>query len=1155
MRPGCNGARTLVRAGVWALLAVCIFRGGPAPAQRPRVMVALDVATTEPDRANRALMRALRTAGITAETVAADALTAASTLEHNPLLILTRADRLPAAAAPQIAAFLRRGGRLVALRAPAWQNPRVFWQGQWLSTTGYARVTAPLPPQRSLFDFSMEDLQQWQRSTNTPEAPASQEVVPARFGEGPSALQVSVSHLTGWDLIGSPVLSQPFPQGHTLTIFAAKGGPRTTALAVEWEERDGSRWIAVVPLSTEWRRYVLPPSAFRYWQSRPDRGGPGDRFRPENAARIRFGLAFTHTGTLGGAHRYWITNVGTSSPEAEPAEDPMAVAMPPMDGLFPEYKFYPITTPTALSLAADAPVAPAGSLPRATRILAPHPRPRGVGLGRERQWRWVPLINAVAGNAQWRGHPAALLLWTDGPYRGAMVATCGVQDPDFYAHPVVARFLAQLVARMEQAIFFHEGGASAFTCFREDTLALGARVVNFAHNAARCAVRLRLVHPGTEQEVLRRDWNLEVPADSALERRLSVPARALWSKRDTAAPLRVRCELLQNGRVIDTLAHDIHLWTPPARPSFVRVARGEFWLDGKLWRPHGVNYMPSSGIGTEDNDYFEHWIGRRPYDPQVIERDLQRVRAMGFNAVSAFIYYQSLPARNLPDFLRLCRKYNLRVNLSLRPGTPMDFRWEEMKAIIQTFRLRQNDTVFAYDLAWEPHFGSHVARRQWDRDWERWIEDRYGTVRNAERDWEFPVPVEQERVTNPPDHQLMTDGPWRAMVAAYRHFLDNLLYRKYHAAAQKVRSVDPHHLISFRMWEAGNPTYNHAAMLPYDFPGLAIAMDFLAPEAYGRIGDWKQVRPGIFVVAYARAFAPNKPVLWAEMGLQVLPPAQRTPDPDLLQRQATFYRDFYRMLRLSRSNGVFFWWYPGGYRVNENSDYGIINPDGTDRPVTRVIRQEGPRFLAMPPAEPPDIWFTMDRDATPDGVHGIYRRLQRDFWNAFAAGKRPGLRTGAAGRDSRNVSLIAVGNRPFHGQNPPRLLDAVFDHVTLIVPGEPPRSVSDSATVSVGARTTLTLTVTLRNTSPTLWKGLRESCRDSNVAPRLPSGYAALQARIGDRVYTVPVLGDVPPGARATLTFRVKAPPAGPPEWLLLRPVIHNRAFFGDAFRLRIEAQ
>ena len=80
---------------------------------------------------------------------------------------------------------------------------------------------------------------------------------------------------------------------------------------------------------------------------------------------------------------------------------------------------------------------------------------------------------------------------------------------------------------------------------------------------------------------------------------------------------------------------------------------------------------------------------------------------MNLNAVSVFIPHESLRAQHLLDFLRRCEALGLRVNQSLRPGTPMDFRWQEMKELIEYYRLAQNDAVFAYDLAWEPSHGDH----------------------------------------------------------------------------------------------------------------------------------------------------------------------------------------------------------------------------------------------------------------------------------------------------------------------------------------------------------------------------------------------------------------------------------------------------------------
>ena len=190
---------------------------------------------------------------------------------------------------------------------------------------------------------------------------------------------------------------------------------------------------------------------------------------------------------------------------------------------------------------------------------------------------------------------------------------------------------------------------------------------------------------------------------------------------------------------------------------------------------------------------------------------------------------------------------------------------------------------------------------------------------------------------------------------------------------------------------AGDPTYQSESLLPYDFWGLAQAVDIWEPEAYGRIGDWERVKPGEFTAAYARLCDPGKPLVWAEMGCSVWDLSAGGPAPAKLEFAAQFYRDFYRLLRESGADGIFFWWYPGGLRVNEQSDFGILNPDGTDRAVTRVIRDEGARFLAAakPRVSTRSLRVARDRDAR--GLFGIYEAVKEDYWRAREAGENVGL--------------------------------------------------------------------------------------------------------------------------------------------------------------------
>ncbi len=99
----------------------------------------------------------------------------------------------------------------------------------------------------------------------------------------------------------------------------------------------------------------------------------------------------------------------------------------------------------------------------------------------------------------------------------------------------------------------------------------------------------------------------------------------------------VSVSLTLAGAPIDGLRHELGVWEPKAKPEFIEARDGGFWLRGKPWKAHGVNYMPSSGIGLANGHYFEAWLGRGAYDPEVIERDLRRIKAMNLNAVSVFI--------------------------------------------------------------------------------------------------------------------------------------------------------------------------------------------------------------------------------------------------------------------------------------------------------------------------------------------------------------------------------------------------------------------------------------------------------------------------------------------------------------------------------------
>ncbi|HNR30899.1 MAG TPA: hypothetical protein PKI11_08405, partial [Candidatus Hydrogenedentes bacterium] len=708
-----------------------------------------------------------------------------------------------------------------------------------------------------------------------------------------------------------------------------------------------------------------------------------------------------------------------------------------------------------------------GLLPMPERLLASHPRPKAGGFDKGRAWRWAPLLETRTAEGAWRGNPATLLVHADGPYKGGVWASFAIDDPEWYATREVRDRLAELLRRMRDGVFLMDAGANFHTYFEEQPLTLGMRVFNASSEPRNGLTgRVRLLDRNTGDETVLREFAIAVPAGASV--RVAEDAQiAAWPEGGFTAYV----ELTDGDTILDQTQHDVYVWRPNPQPAYITVQDGDFMLKGKRWRAHGVNYMPSSGIGIEDGPYFEQWLGARAYDPEIIDRDLRHILDLGMNSVSVFIYHESLGAQNLLDLLRQCEAFGLKVNLSLRPGTPLDFEWDKMRELIEYYRIREHDCVFALDLAWEPMFGNHEERKRWDARWREWVVERYGNIEAAENDWGFQGPRDEAGLlTNPLGNMTVEDGDWRVMVAAYRRFLDTLLYEYHSRARTLVRGVDPVHLVSFRMTEAGNPTFFWGERIPYDYPYLAAAVDILEPEAYGRIGDWEKVKPGWFQFEYARWAAPHLPVLWAEEGVHAWSESVMDNTPDLLAFQAEYYTHLYRMFTESGADGVYFWWYPGGYRTNERSDYGIINPDGSDRPVSNVIREHANGFIDGPPPRAITQWIEIDRDAHPAGVAGAYEQVKDTFWRLIDVGEGPGLRTAGTGATSADCPLIAVGNVPYTGANPPKYLDGFFDRVEMLDAKGVWRAVSRGDEVAVQPGEPVRARLTITNLGEAKWE-------------------------------------------------------------------------------------
>ncbi|MGC8737761.1 MAG: hypothetical protein ACP5UA_03830 [Candidatus Hydrogenedens sp.] len=1050
------------------------------------------------------------------------------------LLVVVPGFSLPALTAPVIMEFIKRGGDLLVFGAPLWNNDFIWDGKRCVKPIQFVKehFSSLLP---HLFSFAEGDVKDWQRESNNMQSPVVFEyqplndIIPNQTFHGFHAFIIDMK---GWDIFASPALENPFPDNHQVTVFFARGTKTTDYLTVEWREKDGSRWITSVPLSTDWQFYVLTPDRFKLWES-PSRSRT--TFNPQNAVKVYIGLTMSHSPIAGGRHEFWFAGLGTAPMTPQYQILLQTTDLPKLELFYPEYKFYTsnnvhfVSTDTELALKEV-------TMPVPKQFLLIHPRPRGGGFDKRRSWRWVPLMHAWGKGKDYRGTISAMMIYNNEPYKNSVQACFAVQDPEWYLCEQFVNYFSEWIKKLREGVFFVDGGCSYYTVFSDQELPMGATVL-MTSDADYPNADIQLLLRGNSGKVL---WKDDLPIQPG-KQQISRIEESIPYPQIAGDNVRVECYLIVNGETKDYVYHELNCWKPRTKKEFVKVKRGDFIYRGKRWCPHGVNYMPSSGIGVEWWHYFEYWMGAEAYDPWVIQRDLERIAGIGLNSISVFQYHDVMKDQNLLDLLYRADRLGLKVNLSLRPGTPFDFEWDKIKEMIEYYRLSEHDEVFAYDLAWEPMFPGHEGRKRWDKEWAGWVTERYGSIENAEKDWKYPIQRDENgNITNPTDKMMTNDGEWRVMVCAYRRFLDTLLYEYYNRARTLVRSVDTNHAVSFRMTEGSNPTNNWANPLPYDWYYLSQAVDILEPEAYGRIGNWEMVKPGWFQVKYGTFCNPDIPLIWAEIGYSVYRKNEEQTQR-ALKFQADFFTDFYKMLSRSGSDGVYFWWYPGGYRVNEKSDYGIINPDGTYRPATTVIK-EHTKIFHKQKFQPYDCEIKIDRDKTSMGVYGIYNNIKETFWRLIEEGKNPKLVSEATGTNSRNCPLLAVGNVPYNSSNPPKYLDAFFDSVVWI--NNPEEKVVYKGDIIRLPKETekIKLRVICTNLGEAEWiAGSKQDLSEGNVSLLICSGQKQQQ---------VPLNKSLKRGE--TTAFHFEIPVNNNPS-VQLTMESFNRALFGPKFTFSVQ--
>lgn len=723
-----------------------------------------------------------------------------------------------------------------------------------------------------------------------------------------------------------------------------------------------------------------------------------------------------------------------------------------VDCLAPAYETFPITNVVNIISGPEQAILSECSYPIPADLFSPSPRNYATGILNERLRRFIPLMEAIDEKGEVAGYPAFMMVlecFSENNHisdtsLGSVYASFGVNDAEFIGSKRVLNDIATVAAHMHRGIFLYGGGTDEYAYFEGEKWAVGAEVLsregifNNLNSSENYTVNVE-IKKGKKALYKKEYKAYEYNDEFAVKYGMRSLFAENWTPDEDSGSFTATAELCKNGVVIDKLSHEtiIYEFKPEKERKFMTAVGNDLYLDGEIWKCYGVNYMPSSGISLTGDEY-EKWISDAAFAPEVVEKDLRRIKDIGMNAVSLIVYCDvNADSNNLVYLMHLCEKNGIKAYLSIREHMEPMYYSEESREkftqIITSKRLAEIDTVIGYDIAWEtmptstPSWCNREGMVKFQESWNEWLIDNYGSVEAAEKEWNYSIEKDADGDAQVIVHLKEVNDRNRNAIVAYRRWVSDISAEIFGRVVDDLHDVDPNHLVSCRMgMYTGWPTAKEVNV-GWEYSALAAALDIMGPEGYGYYSKWEDDFEGaLFSVLYSR-YSCEKPLVWFEFGKDGWSGSNfDANDSAEIEEQGRYIRLVNRMLTESQSNGIFYWWYAGGYRNGEASDYGIINPDGSDRSATVALREYASEFLNGKPVELSEKPDKTKADAIGYGAKGLYDVFRDNMRETMSKGKVYGIIDSAEGTSSLDTSLEKLSKL---NNGPVRNLNADFRRV------------------------------------------------------------------------------------------------------------------------------
>lgn len=947
-------------------------------------------------------------------------------VEDYPALFIADAANCPAFLPNKLLCYLKSGGRVVTAGGPPFLNEFYSLNNEEITLAELSRrlsdgdfdkaVIAPFDSPEELCDFTFD-------ATNPDNKKLTQTASLSIVDGGVTSKSCLCYKIDSFYINESFEKPIRLKEGHNVLGFWASGDENTKTITIELLQENGDIFKTRITPEPSFNYFLLCAKDFSFAGNNKNvtytKKARPSAIKWEQVCAIRFGHALSHAYSVAGRHCFYIDEL--SSGRISVLNDKSIS----IDGLYPPCKFYPVTNAAIIKSYEKQAILPQMEYPIPHDLFSFSPRAQATGIDKARRCRFIPLIEVCDTKGLHSGYAAYMLLNYSYGDRcaeadGSAIAVFSTNDDNFYQNGGDEAVALTIAAMTAPAILLEGGGDEYIYKDDNEAPARYGAVVLVRRDAALDDYRLKIT---VEQ----------ISSIYTLSELLTVKTQGEYDFRCVTfeqAPSagEVSVSLMLFDKTLDVLTHNVIVLSqkPEDERRFADIPpdTNEIFIAGQPVRFFGINYMPSCNAGMETFEEFEHYVSAFAYDPDIIENDIKRIAEIGINAVSIFMHYEpSIHSNNILHLMQLCKAYGIYVTLSLRPhANPFDFNADEIKQMITRYSFDADDNLVGYDIAWEryvgtyePCYGNFEGRKMFDSAWRGFLLRHYGSFEAASRLFGCQLPKNKRgEVISPSDDMLRKNDGAEAseaglsnikLVAVYRRFIDHEVALAHIRACDFIRSIDPNHLITARSGDASGIPLVDPGIYGYDFKATAAALDFLSPESYALSEDNDSMRQGVFTNIYSRYANKNAVVQWMEFGKSIWIGSNFVDNTVSLQFQADYYRDFFDMLMMGHTSGLYAWWWAGGYRYGENSDFGIISPDGSDRPVTKVFREYAMKFLNAPPLPKPDYHIFIDRDANADGIRSIYRNIENELFDAISHGHTVSLIDGGFGKNSANADI------------------------------------------------------------------------------------------------------------------------------------------------------